>query len=202
MSNAFLSTVLVFKNILILSRLTYFGILFLYRWASFLESRFLHLLISTELICIPAPRCLFVSVCTFPFPSYKLTLFVSMYSPGASRSLALGPAALSALAPGIGGLLACPPGGPDGQAVVGVRHRFYHAMSARTTACFRGLSGGRTARKKGPENRTGRLNAITRFAGFVQQSENKSSKCLYKHLLIKDYQYYKLYNICRFCSIL
>ena len=147
MSNAFLSTVLVFKNILILSRLTYFGILFLYRWASFLESRFLHLLISTELFCIPAPRCLFVSVCTFPFPSYKLTLFVSMYSPGASRSLALGPAALSALAPGIGGLLACPPGGPDGQAVVGVRHRFYHAMSARTAACFRGLSGGRTARK-------------------------------------------------------
>ena len=151
MSNAFLSTVLVFKNILILSRLTDFGILFLYRWASFLESRFLHLLISTELFCIPAPRCLFVSVCTFPFPSYKLTLFVSMYSPGASRSLALGPAALSALAPGIGGLLACPPGGPDGQAVVGVRHRFYHAMSARTTACFRGLSGGGTARKRGPK---------------------------------------------------
>ena len=84
--------------------------------------------------------------------SYKLlTLFVSMYSPGASRSLALGPAALSALAPGNGGLLACPPGGPDGQAVVGVRHRFYHAMSARTAACFRGLSGGRTARKGGPK---------------------------------------------------
>ena len=74
-----------------------------------------------------------------------------MYSPGASRSLALGPAALSALAPGIGRLLACPPGGPDGQAVVGVRHRFYHAMSARTTACFRGLSGGMTARKRGPK---------------------------------------------------
>ena len=81
----------------------------------------------------------------------KLTLFVSMYSPGASRSLALGPAALTALAPGIGGLLACPPGSPDGQAVVGVRHRSYHAMSARTTACFRGLSGGRTARKRGPK---------------------------------------------------
>ena len=26
-----------------------------------------------------------------------------------------------------------------------------HAMSARTTACFRGLSGGRTARKRGPK---------------------------------------------------
>ena len=55
---------------------------------------------------------------------------------------------------------------------------------------------------KHQQERTGRLNAITRFAGFVQQSENKSSKCLYKHLLIKNYQFYKLYNICRFCSIL
>ena len=61
---------------------------------------------------------------------------------------------------------------------------------------------GKTRTRTPSHKHTGRLNAITRFAGFVQQSENKSSKCLYKHLLIKDYQFYKLYNICRFCSIL